>query len=330
EDQQCAVLVADFAQALQEARPRHAKPNVHEDRLEDDRRDLSRIFLEAPFDGVEIVEGRDLHILNRSFRDAQASWHRRWGMNVSKVWRMGLHTDQGTVVQAMVCAFEFHDLVASRGSARQTDRVHGGFGTAVAEPAHLYWKPVADFFCQFPFHVMRHTEHGSGRQPLFYCFHHRRMAVTRHQRTERQVVVDVLVAVEIAELAAAGLFDEDRPRIISAVVAGYAKRNAFQVFLVRLRGLWGPALKGRKLFLQIGVHRGSPRSSSRLSARLLDYRAACAARLGYSSTSILEVELQCKLHQTWIARLLNHAERCVAKVAVRIYKLRFIEQIENI
>ena len=75
---------------------------------------------------------------------------------------MRLHADQSAVVQAVIRAFEFDDLVASGGGARQANRVHGGFRAAVAEAAHLDRKAVADFFRQFPFHVVRHAEHGAG------------------------------------------------------------------------------------------------------------------------------------------------------------------------
>ena len=58
-------LVADLAQSLQKARLRHAQADVHQDRLEDDGRDLARILLEAQLDGGQIVEGRNQHIGDR-------------------------------------------------------------------------------------------------------------------------------------------------------------------------------------------------------------------------------------------------------------------------
>ena len=75
-----------------------------------------------------------------------------------------------------------------------------------------------------------------------------------HKRAESEVVVDVFVAVEIAELAAAGFFHEDGPGIVMAIVAGYAERNAFEVFLVRFGGFGRAMFEGRKLLLQIGIH----------------------------------------------------------------------------
>ena len=34
--------------------------------------------------------------------------------------------------------------------------------STIAEPHHLYRKSFADFFGQFPFEIVRHSEHGSG------------------------------------------------------------------------------------------------------------------------------------------------------------------------
>src|SRR5579863_114907 len=45
---------------------------------------------------------------------------------------------------------------------------------------------------------------------------------------------------------------------------------------------------------------------------------------------LLEVELQSKLQQAWIASLQHLAERRVAEVAVRVDEFRFIKQVENV
>ena len=70
-----------------------------------------------------------------------------------------------------------------------------------------------------------------------------------HDCAEAKVVIDVLVAVKIAKLAAARVFYKDRVRIISSIVAGHAKRNALQVFLVGLSRLGRAADKGVDFFL---------------------------------------------------------------------------------
>src|SRR5213082_3187999 len=94
------------------------------------------------------------------------------------VWFMRLHADESIVVQAVICAFEFNDLVASGGGASKANGMHGHFSSAVPEANHFDRKAIADLFGKFPFHVMRHAEHGAGAQALLNCFHHRRMAMS--------------------------------------------------------------------------------------------------------------------------------------------------------
>ena len=161
-------------------------------------------------------------------------------------------------MQAVVSAFEFNDLVAAGGGAGQADGMHGGFRAAVAEADHLNRKALADFFGEFPFHVMRHAVHGAGGKTFLNGLHDGGMAVSGHERAESQVVVDVFVAIEIAELAAAGFFHEDRPGIVMAIIAGHAERNAFEIFLVGFGGFRRAALERVEFLLQFGIHRIAP------------------------------------------------------------------------
>jgi len=116
------------------------------------------------------------------------------------------------------------DLVASGWRRGRGDGVHGGFRAAGAETHHLDGKALADFFRELPFQVMRHAEHGAGGQALPDGFHHRGMAVPGHERAETEVVVNVIVAVEIAEMRTLAFFDKDRIGIIGAIVARDAQR----------------------------------------------------------------------------------------------------------
>ena len=100
----------------------------------------------------------------------------------------------------MVSAFEFHDLVATSCGASQTNAVHSGFSSAVAEAHHFYGKTIADFFSQLPFHVMRHAEHRAGSQASANGFHHRWMTMPRHQRAKAEIVVEKVVAIQIAKV----------------------------------------------------------------------------------------------------------------------------------
>ena len=67
EDQQRAILGGNVAQSLQKAGLRHAQADVHQDRLENDGRNLAGILLEAQFDAGQIVEGRNQHVGDDAF-----------------------------------------------------------------------------------------------------------------------------------------------------------------------------------------------------------------------------------------------------------------------
>ena len=165
--------------------------------------------------------------------------------DVAEVGSVRLHADQSGIMQAVVCAFELDDFVAAGRGAGQANGVHGGFGSAVAEADHLDGKALADFFGEFPFHVMRHAEHGAGGEAFFNGLHDGGMAVPGHERAEGEVVVDVFVAIEVAELAAAGIFYKDGPGLVVAIVAGNAERDALEIFLVRFGGFGRAALESR-------------------------------------------------------------------------------------
>src|SRR5437016_6196902 len=131
---------------------------------------------------------------------------------------MRLHADERGVVQAVVSAFKFYDLVATRCGASQANAVHSGFRPAVAEAHHFYWEALADFLSQFPFHVMRHSEHGSRGQTSTDGLHHCGMTVPGHQGAKAQVVIEVIVAVEIAEVRALPFLYKNGIGIIGTVI----------------------------------------------------------------------------------------------------------------
>ena len=88
--------------------------------------------------------------------------------------------------------------------------------------------------------------------------------MSRHERAEAEIVIQIFVAIEIAEMAALRILDKDRIRIISPVIAGNTQRQTLQVFLMRLGGLRGTTLERVELFLQCGVHRVSSDDSGRV------------------------------------------------------------------
>src|SRR5206468_2491200 len=199
-------------------------------RLENNGRNLSGVFLEPPLDGCEIVKGSDQDVLKACFRNAKSSRHRSRPVDIAEVRSMRLYADQSGIMQTVVRAFELQNLVAPRGSAGKTNSVHGSFGPAIAETHHLDWKAGANFFCQLPFHVMGHAEHRARREALPHSFHHRWMTMPRHQRAKAEIVVEIVVAIQIAKVRASAFLHKNWIGIIGAVITGNAQRNALQIF----------------------------------------------------------------------------------------------------
>ena len=53
---------------------------------------------------------------------------------------------------------------------------------------------------------------------------------------ETEIVVDVIVAIEVAKMRALALLHKDRIRIVGSIVAGDTERDALQIAFVRCRG----------------------------------------------------------------------------------------------
>ena len=162
ENQQSAILSGNFAQRLVIAFVRHQDPDIHHDRLDDDRRDFARILCKEALDAGHIVELRNQSVLQRSFRYALAARHGIREVCVTYFLGFRFYRDENGIVQSVIAALHLDDAVASGGRARQAHGMHGAFRSTVAEPHHLHRKSFADFFGQFPFEIVRHSEHGSG------------------------------------------------------------------------------------------------------------------------------------------------------------------------
>src|SRR5207302_9259275 len=142
---------------------------------------------------------------------------------------MRLHADQSGIVQAVVRTFEFENFVASGGGTGEAAGVHGGFGAAVAKAHHLYGEALTNFFRELPFHVVRHAKHRAGGKTPRNSLHDGRMTVSGHQRANTEVLVEVLVTIEIAEMRTLLFLPKDWLLIVSEVLARHAGRNPFQI-----------------------------------------------------------------------------------------------------
>jgi hypothetical protein len=115
-------------------------------------------------------------------------------------------------------------------------RVHGSFRAAVSEPHHLDRITRANFLRQLQLHAVGHAKRCAAVGNVFHCFHYRRVTVPRHQRPKAQVVVNVLVAVDIRNLAAVSFGNKNWIRIIRPVIARNAQGYPFLRLAVGFSG----------------------------------------------------------------------------------------------
>ena len=207
---------------------------------------------------VQIVELRNERILHRVGGNASAGGHLVWSIGIAIELSLGLHADHHRVVHAVVGAFHLDDLVATSEAARQPDGMHRDFGAAAAKACLIDREPLADLLGQLVFEGVRHAIHRADFKTFLHCSHNGGMTVTRHQRAEAKVEVDVFVSVEIVDVRALGVFDEERPRFVAAEVAGYAERQA-RFSLLECGARRGSArFKDREFFFEKGMHQSSP------------------------------------------------------------------------
>ncbi len=204
DDQQRAILIAQFAQALQEARLRRNAVHVAGHRFDDDTGDLLRILGEGGAYRRQIVVLAGQGMFGEVGRNARR-------VRLTEGQGAGTGLDQQVVGVAMVAAFELDDLIAPGEATRQADGAHGGFGTGVHHAHHVH--AVDQRGHQFG-HAHFHLGRGTKTQPVFDGGDHRvadrRMVVPQDHRSPGAYVVDVGLTIGIIQVGAVGPFDKQR------------------------------------------------------------------------------------------------------------------------
>ena len=202
----------------------------------------------------QIVELRHQRVLHRIGGNSTRSRYLVGPIGIAAELELGLHAYQDRVVHAVVGALHLDDLVAAGKAARDADRVHGHFRTAAAKAYLLHREALANLIRQVVLQGVRHAVHGAGDQPLLHRGDHRRMAVPGHQRAETKIEIDVLIAIEVVNVASLGIFHKQGPGLVTAEVAGYAKRHARFCPLERSARAGGTGFKAGEFFLKKVVH----------------------------------------------------------------------------
>ncbi len=111
------------------------------------------------------------------------------------------NADRNGVMTAVIATFHFDNLAAARHRARETQRMHGDLGTAVAEANHFHRKAFADQYQPAPIPCRAAFRRAFQLSSVLDCPHHRWMTMACKQRTVAEIVVNIFVAVDIVDPA---------------------------------------------------------------------------------------------------------------------------------
>ncbi len=202
EDEQGAVLVAESAQAFQEAGLGEHAAHVAGHGLHDDAGHLVAEGFEQVFGRLEVVvrgeEGVADHVAGHPGRpgDGQGG-HARAGRG------------QKTVVVAVVAALELDDLVASGVAAGQAQGAHGGLGAGVDHAQHLHGGDgLADGAGQADLVGAGGAEAGAGLHRVQGRGRDLGISVAQEHGAPAEHVVDELAALHGGHARSAGAGDE--------------------------------------------------------------------------------------------------------------------------
>ena len=145
----------------------------------------------------KIVERGYRDVVEHGFDNAKSAGNGIGRTDIAEVFFFRLNAHQRSVMKSVVCAFEPQNLVTSRGGTCDSAGVHRRFCTTVSESHHLYRITRTDFFGEFVFHAVRHSESGAAIGDVFHRFDNCWMSVPCHQGPETKVVIDVFVAVDV-------------------------------------------------------------------------------------------------------------------------------------
>ena len=128
--------------------------------------------------------------------------------------------DKQAIAMAVVATLEFHNLVASGKTACCTDGAHRRLGAAVHHADHLDARHKTHHeFCKFRFEPARCTKTESILRRLGNRIDDRVMSVSQKHRAPATHIVDIVVAIDIVDVAALRASDKRRRRPHVAISA---------------------------------------------------------------------------------------------------------------
>ncbi|MCY1414294.1 hypothetical protein D9M71_297410 [compost metagenome] len=198
------MLVAEGAQAFEEAGGRWYAVHVAGHRFDDDAGDVLADVCKHLLDGVDVVERQGQGVFGKCCRHARRAWH-ALGQGT------GAGLDQQAVGMAVVAAFELDDAVAAGETTGQADGAHGGFGARADHAHHFHrWHDRADQVGHLGFHGRRCAVGQTVLQLLAHGLQYVRVAVAENHRAPRADVVNVALVVFVGDIGTGRMLEEQR------------------------------------------------------------------------------------------------------------------------
>ena len=203
EDQQRAAFVGGCAKSFDEAGFGRYHSAVSGDRFDDDGGELIAHFGDCLSNAVDVVVWQDDGVFDEIRGHARAVGYAERGRA-----RPGLAEQMVGV--SVVCAFKFDYLVPVGESASEAYSAHGGF-RAGAGQSHLLDRGYCVAYELGELHLSAggRAKAGSAFGGLFDLVDDLGMGVAENQRAPGHAVVDEVGAEFVADMSAAGAFDED-------------------------------------------------------------------------------------------------------------------------
>ncbi|MCY1531256.1 hypothetical protein D9M68_664760 [compost metagenome] len=198
------MLVAEVAQAFEEAGRRRYAVHVAGHRLDDDAGDFLADVGQGLLHGFDVVERQGQGVLGEGRRHARGAGHAQ-GQGAGA----GFH-QQGVGV-AVVAALELDDAVAAGVATGQADGAHGGFGAGADHAHHFHRRHQrADQIRHFHFQGGRRAIGQAVFELLAHRIQHVRVAVAEDHRAPGTHVVDIALVILVRHVGAGRMLEEQR------------------------------------------------------------------------------------------------------------------------
>ena len=196
------MLGAQLAAAFHEGHRGAHEIHVARNRLNHQAGQLWPMQGKSRFELCQVVVLQHQRVLHHLGRHASAGW-------VAKSGKAGARLDQKRIGMAVITAFKFDELAASRDTAGQADGAHGGLCARTHQTHHVHAGHQAQYFLgQLNFAFRWRAVRKTFQHRLLYGLHYCGVTVAQNHRPPRADVVDIAFAVGVPKISPLCPFNE--------------------------------------------------------------------------------------------------------------------------